>query len=142
MQPPIENIEDLRAEIARIRLVEREQAVALGRRFSSPLTSISTLLTIFPKPAEGEKGAGLFNHEDIISLLSRFLLPITLNKTLFRNSNFLVKALVGIVSQRAAQFINEDSISGIVGKVKSLFKRDKSDEMPEHRAIPALSETS
>ncbi len=142
MQPPIENIEDLRAEIARIKLVEREQAVALGKRFSSPLTTLSTILTIFPKSAEGEKGGGLFDHEDIISLVSRFLLPFTLNKTLFRNSGFLVKTLVGIVSQRASHFINEDSVSGIFGKIKSLFKKNKTDDVPEHRAIPALSETS
>jgi hypothetical protein len=58
---------------------------------------------------------------DIVQLMSSFLLPFTLNKTLFRRSNFLIKGLVRIVSRKASRFINEDSVSSIWDKVKSFI---------------------
>jgi hypothetical protein len=141
MDLPIKNIDDLRIEIYRLKGLEQEQSIALGKRFSSPSALFSTILSLFPKSqaADGEKGSGFFD-QDIVGLISRFLLPFTLNKTLFRNSNFLVKTLVGILSQKASHFITEDSISNLWHTVRSFFK-SKSDEIPEHRAIPALSET-
>lgn len=141
MDLPIKNIDDLRMEIYRLRGLEREQSVALGKRFSSPSALFSTLFSLFPKStgADGEKGAGFFD-QDIVGLASRFVLPLLLNKTLFRNSNFIVKTLVGILSQKASHFITEDSLAIFWDKIKSLFK-SKSDDIPEHRAIPAFSET-
>ncbi len=141
MESPIKNIDDLRMEISRLRGMEREQSAALGKRFSSPSALFSTLLSLFPKSpaADGEKSQGFFN-QDIVGLISRFVLPFTLNKTLFRNSNFIVKTLVGIVSQRVSHFITEDSLMGLWEMVKSLFNKTNH-ETPEHRAIPALSET-
>jgi hypothetical protein len=140
MEQPVKNIDDLRTEIYRLKGVEREQSAAIGRRFSSPSALFSTLYSLFPKSTntEGEKSS--FFDQDIVGLLSRFVLPFTLNKTLFRNSNFIVKTLVGIVSQKASHFITEDSVIGLWDKIKTLFK-SKDEEIPEHRGIPALSET-
>jgi hypothetical protein len=144
MDLPIRNINDLREEILRLKDVEREKSVALGQRFKSPVAVISTLMTLFPKPlnADGSKSNSIFD-QDIVGLISRFILPLALNKTLFRHSNFLVKALVGIVSQKASQFINEDAVSGIWGKITSLFKSktQNSAPAPVHKGVPPLSET-
>jgi hypothetical protein len=141
MAAPIKNIDDLRIEISRLRGVEQEQSIALNKRFSTPSALFSTLLSLFPKSPvqDGEKSQGFFN-QDIVGLISRFILPFTLNKTIFRHSNFIIKTLVGIVSQRVSHFITEDSLMGLWEMVKSLFK-SKTDDIPEHRAIPALSET-
>jgi len=141
MQLPIKNIDDLRIEISRLRGVEKEQSIALSKRFNTPSALFSTLLSLFPKSpvACGEKSQGFFN-QDIVGLISRFILPFTLNKTIFRHSNFIVKTLVGIASQKVSHFITEDSLIGLWDKVKTLFK-SKEEVTPEHRAIPALSET-
>jgi len=139
MDVPIRNIVDLRAEIARLKDSERQQSVAISNRFNSLSSLLSTIGSLFPKanPATGSKG---FFEQDLVSLLSRIILPFTLNKTIFRNSNFLVKALVGVVSQKASKFINEETVALLWDKVKDLFSK-KEEEPPEHRGIPALSET-
>src|ERR1700754_2481387 len=93
----INNVDDLKAEILRLRHLKEEQGEALKVRFSSPMTAFSTLMTVFPK------GAGSKNdifHQDFLGVISRILLPLTLNKTVFRNSNFLIKGLVGFLSQK------------------------------------------
>ncbi|HEY8782789.1 MAG TPA: hypothetical protein VIM16_14285 [Mucilaginibacter sp.] len=140
MELPIKNIDNLRMEIFRLQGLEQEQGIALGKRFNTPAALLSTLFSLFPKStADGEKSTGFF-HQDIVGLVSRFVLPLVLNKTIFRNSNFVVKTLVGILSQKASHFISEESLTGLWDKVKSLFT-SKSDDIPEHRAIPAFSET-
>jgi len=140
MDVPIRNIDNLRAEINRLKEAERQQSTAISQRFSSLSSVFSTIASIFPKgnPLTGAKG---FFEQDIVSLLSRIVLPFTLNKTIFRNSNFLVKTLVGVLSQKASRYINEETITSLWDKVKSLFDK-KEEERPEHRAIPAFSESS
>src|SRR5215469_3570908 len=105
----ISNIEELRAEIARLRFAKEEQGKALAKRFNSPMTALATLYTMFPRDPEADTKDSIFS-QDFFGLLSRILLPLTLNKTVFRNSNFLVKGLVGLISQKASHFINEDTL--------------------------------
>ncbi len=149
----IRNSSDLRAEILRLEGVSTQQGDALRGRFSSPGAIFSTVFSIFYTPsADGdEKSDGIFS-QDFFGLISRFILPLLLNKTIFRNSNFIIKALVGLVSQKAAGYINEDSVgnvwhkvkaafdehaSGLVDKVTSLFesKKAKSANHPKHVSI-------
>ena len=125
MDLQINNIEDLRLEIYRLKMVEEQQAQAIRRRFSSPSAIFSTVFSLFPKSQnpDGTKGGGIF-HLDFVQMISSFLLPLTLNKTLFRRSNFLIKGLVTMVTRRASRFINEESVTNIWDKVKS-FVPDK-----------------
>jgi hypothetical protein len=128
MDAPIKNSWDLRQEILRLRGIEEQQSIALKTRFSSPVAVLSTLYSLFPKTNHtGENRSNIFN-QDFVSIISRFLIPITLNKTLFKNSGFLIKALVGLVSQKASGYINEESVMSVFDKVKSLFTK-KSDTM-------------
>lgn len=122
MDKPIKNSWDLRQEIIRLRELETEQAIAIKQRFNSPAALFSTIYSLFPKPAPGERTTNIFN-QDFVSILSRFLLPLTLNKTIFRHSGFIVKALVGLVSQKASGYINEDSVVGLWDKVTTLFQK-------------------
>jgi len=124
MDLPIRNIKDLQEEIFRLKTLEHQQSIALKERFSGPLAIFSTAISLFPKSpaADGVNGGSIFN-QDFLGLLSRFVLPLTLNKTLFRHSNFLIKTLVGILSQKASHYISEDSVSGIWNKVISLFNK-------------------
>ena len=129
MDPIIKNSWDLKEEIVRLRAQEKVQLAAIQERFSSPSAIFSTVLSAIPKGNHtGENKSNIFN-QDIVSILSRFLIPITLNKSLFKHSGFLVKALVGLVSQKASGYVSEESIGGIWDKAKALItnftKKDK-----------------
>jgi hypothetical protein len=137
MDIPVKNIDDLRSEIIRLEKHRQEQEMDLKKRFSSPSAIFASVRSIFPKAPEGETGGnnsfglGTLLSPDIVSLISRFVLPIALNKTLFKRSNFIVKTLVGLVSQKASTYISEDSVTSVWGRVKSLFgKRPKTAVMP------------
>jgi hypothetical protein len=133
----IKNMSDLKAEIFRLRHLKEEQSEALKARFSSPAAIFSTVFSIFPK-GTGSK-TDIF-HQDFFGVISRILLPLTLNKTIFRNSNFLIKGIVGFLSQKASHFISEDSVIGLWDKVKSVF--DKKPHKHEDQGIPSESEAS
>src|ERR1700712_4541117 len=124
MDIPITNSNDLRAEIERLKGVKQEQSIALKARFNGPAAIFSTVYSLFPKHQHtpGEDKTNIFN-QDFVSIISRFLIPLTLNKTLFKNSGFIVKALVGLVSQKASGYINEDSVMSIWDKAKHLFAK-------------------
>jgi hypothetical protein len=137
MDTSIKNIRDLKAEIARLHIVKAQQHTALKARFNTPSALFHTIISLYPKSHDGDSKSSIFN-QDFFGLLSRILLPLTLNKTLFRNSNFVIKALVGFLSQKASHFISEDSVIGLWGKLKSMFaKKDKKTDY----GIPPLSET-
>ncbi|HEY0245343.1 MAG TPA: hypothetical protein VGC01_07250 [Mucilaginibacter sp.] len=113
---------DLKDEILRLEGVEKQQSLALKARFNSPSAIFTTLFSLFSNTnPDDPKSAGLFN-QDFVGLLSRLVLPLALNKTLFRHSNFLVKALVGIISQKASNYISEDSVANVWGKAKSVIE--------------------
>ncbi|MCQ6961342.1 hypothetical protein [Mucilaginibacter aquariorum] len=139
METPIRNIFELQGEIGRLKNLEAEQAIALKARFSGPSAIFSTVLSLFPKSAtvDGIKGAGFFN-QDLLGLVSRFVLPLTLNKTIFKHSGFIVKTLVGILSQKASHYISEDAVSGIWSKAKGLFNNllKKKAKHPEKEVMP------
>src|ERR1700761_7557321 len=142
MDLPVRNIEDLRNEVTRLKGLEHEQSAALAQRFSSPSKLFATIYSLFPKAQPGPDGKnGGFFDQDIMGLISRIVLPFTLNKTLFKNSNFIVKTLVGLVSQKASHFITEDSVVSLWDKVKGLFHKKEAEPHPEHKGVPPLSET-
>jgi hypothetical protein len=135
---PINSASDLRAEMDRLRDLERQQKLALKARFQSPSAVFHTALSLFPKSPDG-KGIAFFN-QDIFGILSRVVLPVTLNRTLFKNSNFLVKTLVGFLSQKASHYISEGAVTGFWDKVKSVFERKQKEEVDY--GIPPESEAS
>jgi hypothetical protein len=133
----INNASDLKAEILRLRHLKEEQGDAIRERFSTPTSAIATIFSAFPK--------GYFSkydifHQDFVGVISRVLLPLALNKTVFRKSNFLVKGLIGFLSQKASHFISEDSITGLWNKLSSLFEKKK--HKHEDYGIPPESEAS
>ncbi|AYL98317.1 hypothetical protein [Mucilaginibacter celer] len=134
----ITNISDLQAEIFRLKALEKEQAIALKARVNSPSAIFSTALTLFPRSNDTDaiKGTSIF-HPDMLNLVSRFIIPLALNKTLFKHSNFLVKTLVGLVSQKASNYVSEETVSGVWDKAKALFaKFTKKKEDKEYKPAP------
>ncbi|RYZ97442.1 MAG: hypothetical protein EOP47_21645 [Sphingobacteriaceae bacterium] len=135
----IHNIDDLRSEISRLEIAKDEQTAAIKKHFSSPSAIFGTVVSLFGGPSS--IGA---MKQDFLTMISRFVLPLVLNKTLFSGSNFLVKGLVGLVSQKAAGFISEDAVTGLWDKAKGLISKigigKKKSTEPDPR-IPPLSET-
>jgi len=118
----ITDIHELKAAIAQLRILEGEQKMALRQRLNSPAAIFFSLITIFPKKASENRNAKTNAlHPDILRLISRFVIPFTLNKTLFRRSNFLVKMLVSLVSQKAAGLVSESAADNLMTKFKAAF---------------------
>ncbi|MDT3403516.1 hypothetical protein [Mucilaginibacter terrae] len=125
---PVKTIFDLQSEIIRLEKSRQEQEMVLKQRFSGPSAIISSIRSAFPKAPEGQGGGGIGSlfSPDLVSLVSRFVLPLALNKTLFRKSNFIIKTVVGLLSQKASTYISEDSVTSVWGRVKSLFGKKPS----------------
>ncbi|WP_461788859.1 hypothetical protein [Pedobacter sp.] len=70
------------------------------------------------------------------------ILPMFLNKTVFRGSGFLTKSVAALVSGKLGKSLDAESITGIVGKIKSLFgSKKKKDVNFADYGIPPDSET-
>jgi K+-transporting ATPase A subunit len=120
--PIIRNSTDLKAEIFRLERIEREKSVVLKAHFNSPAAIFTSVLSMVTSSnADKNKEGGIFS-QDFLGLLSRVLLPVTLNKTIFRRSNFVVKTLVGLLSQKASHYINEENVSGVWHKISAAFQ--------------------
>ncbi|RCH55479.1 hypothetical protein DJ568_06185 [Mucilaginibacter hurinus] len=114
----IKNIDDLRTEIARLEIAKQQQGEKLKLRFNSPSAIFGTISSAFGGPSSV---GGL--KQNFVGMISRVALPFVLNKTLFKKSNFIVKGLVGLVSQKAAGFIDEGTVTNVVDKAKALLAK-------------------
>lgn len=124
---PIKTIHDLRNEIVRLETLNVQQEATLKQRFSSPSAIYKSFLSLIPKsstttnsgkPAKFVGLNAIFN-QDVVGLISRYLLPLTLNKTLFRGSGFITRSIVTFLSEKASGYINEESVTNGWDKVKS-----------------------
>ena len=115
----ITNRQELLLEIDRLKLEVLEQTAAIHTRFKSPGAILHTAQSLFQRKNSGQQS----RREDIFSLLSRVLIPFTLNRTIFSQSGFIVKTLVGLASQKAAHFVNEGSIEPMISKGKALLEK-------------------
>ena len=124
MDTPIYTRADLRNEIFRLQGLEHEKSIALKQRFSNPMavfsSVFSSVFSFFSGRSAATKDDGIFG-QDFVGVISRVLLPLTLNKTIFKHSGFLVKTLVGLASQKVSHYISEDSVSNVWDKAKELF---------------------
>ncbi len=127
---PIKTIHDLRNEIVRLETLNVQQQAAIKQRFSSPSSIYKTLLSAFPKPPvtnTGEKASPLTSifNQDLIATISGYLLPLTLNKTLFRGSGFITRSIVTFLSKKASGYINHDSVNTGWDKFKTMVSNVK-----------------
>lgn len=125
---PIKTIHDLRNEIVRLETLNVQQEAAIKQRFSSPKTIYKTILSLFPGSG-GENGKGLkpgsLLNQDIVGAISKFLLPLTLNKTLFRGSGFITRSIVTFLSKKASGFITQDTVTSGWDKFKDTLSKVK-----------------
>lgn len=137
---PIKSIHDLRNEIVRLETLTVQQEAAIKQRFSSPKNIYKALLSTLPKSAVSSSGnsvklKGLLN-QDIVSAISKFLLPLTLNKTLFRGSGYITRSIVTFLSQKASTFINQDTVNSSWDKLKTTVANSKITETVAEKVKP------
>ncbi|RKR85304.1 hypothetical protein BDD43_5568 [Mucilaginibacter gracilis] len=117
MDVTINNATDLKLEIARLKQIKAGQETLLKRHFNSPRALLGTITALFQKNKPRSQASGLADY-DIGTLISKFLLSFTLNKTLLRKSNFIVKALVGSISQKGAGLVNNKTMAALFDKIR------------------------
>jgi len=71
------------------------------------------------------------------------LLPMVMNKTIFRGAGFLTKAAVGLISGKVGKSLDAEHLSAIFNSVKGWFakKKEKKDKKFIDYGIPPDSET-
>ncbi len=137
MELAIKDITELRKEIANLEVIESQQAFVIKKRFNSPAAIFATAFSLFAKePGEKTKHTNLFN-KDLVSILSKVILPFTLNKTIFRNSNFITKFLVNMASQRASSLITQNTVISFWDRIKNLMPK-KAPVIKTKKATPLL----
>ncbi|RYE32511.1 MAG: hypothetical protein EOP42_09365 [Sphingobacteriaceae bacterium] len=126
---PIKSIHDLRNEIVRLETLTVQQEATIKQRFSSPKTIYKTLLSVFPKSAVNKSGDGVnvsaLLNQDVVATISKFLLPFTLNRTLFKGSGFITKSIVNFLSEKASGYINQDAVVSGFDKIKKSVTNSK-----------------
>lgn len=132
MDIPVRTINDLHSEIIRLEKLKQQQEMDLKQRFNSPSSIFSVIKSFFPR---SNKGGSSILDQDFLGLISRVALPFTLNRTLFKKSGFVVKTLVGLVSQKASTYISEDAVTSVWDKAKGLLagvlnKKSKKEATP------------
>lgn len=115
-------IEELQAEIGILKIKKQEQETAIHAKFNGPGAIFKTVTSLFKSDTSKSLFDDIFN-QDIISNISRILLPMTLNSSIFRKSGFITKTLVTLFSQKAAKNVNMDLITSLIDKAKGIFER-------------------
>lgn len=149
MKSKIENIDDLRSEILRLKLqrfhheaVIEQDINKIKDKFRVPTILLNKVNAWF---GDNAKGVDKSNSDWVTNTL-RIGLPLALNKMVFGKSGFIIKSLVALLSQKAAASVNKDSLTNwidtasnwIRGAAKS--RRTKS-RHPHDYGIPPDSET-
>ena len=147
----IHNIEDLRAEIARLKVLKFEQEAYLGDQFDlleykleAPMRLYERITSFFPSVKEAFLTNGKSAGSDWVTNSLRVGLPFLFNKVLFRKAGFIKKGLLLLASQQAAGFLNKDILAEGIDKITSLIhrssKRTKKKRETDY-GIPPDSET-
>jgi hypothetical protein len=150
MKSRIENTENLRAEILRLKLLRFHHEAAIEQDIKKitdilriPSMLLNRINTWFGdqagRPAKGE------TEHDWVTNAFRIGLPVLLNKMVFGRAGFLVKSLVAMVSQKAATSVNKDVVSNWIDKaadwIRGASKNKTRNKANFDYGIPPDSET-
>lgn len=137
----INSLSALKAEQLILKNQYLQQEARLRDDVSTYIKQLSPIY-LFKKYFTGGNLGKVDDHYNLSGKLMSLVLPLFLNKTLFRGSGFITKAIVGLMSNRLGKKLDLDHLAGIVDKVKGFFKK-KEDPKPRlvDYGIPPDSET-
>ncbi|RYF98103.1 MAG: hypothetical protein EOO07_38635 [Chitinophagaceae bacterium] len=124
MEKAFVSLAELQAEIQYLKVQQFKQEEGLKEKISSPKELFKTITHLF-KSDSGKKQSFVSEliNQDLITNITRVILPLLLNGVVFKKSGFIMKTLMTFVSQKAAAQVNSHTISGIVDKVSGIFKK-------------------
>src|SRR5690606_10421415 len=139
MKNKITNIEELTAEIARLKIQKNEQQAFLINQYDLLSAKISAPARIMNLVFSRVPGVGALkgifsgigavsnakSKSDWLTKTLQFGLPIFLNKTLLKNAGWLKKAVVLLASESAATNINKAKISTVIDSITNFIKPKK-----------------
>ncbi len=152
MRTRIQNSDDLRMEILRLRAIRSEIEVDLKveteritNRFRIPLmlfSKVNDWVSPMFKPSRNEPGN---INQDWVTNIFKIGLPVVMNKFIFPRSGFLLKSVVELLSQTTAKTVNKDVLTDLINKfsdwIKSSKRKKKQEPGIDDYGIPPDSET-
>ncbi|MGB4773728.1 MAG: hypothetical protein WBP45_01025 [Daejeonella sp.] len=152
MKTRIQNVNELRAEIARLKLqrlqyehVFEAEIKNISDKLTAPIHFVKKIGAFFSGDNDHGKAEQIKGGTDWVSVVSRIGLPLILNKLVFRKSGFIMKSIVALISQKAATSVNKDLVVNWIDKaanwIKSSKFRKKQIKSPDY-GIPPDSEAS
>ncbi|MEH6304123.1 hypothetical protein RYH73_00650 [Olivibacter sp. CPCC 100613] len=133
MKNKITNIEELQAEIARLKTMKMEQEAYLEHQFgllkdkiNKPVHFFQNMFSFLPNTASlfgniGTKG-GAFQGDWLTKSL-RIGLPFLVNRVFFRKAGYFKRILMGLLSSQAAGFFNKERLAQGIDAVTSWIKK-------------------
>ncbi|MDR0262181.1 MAG: hypothetical protein LBJ04_03055 [Sphingobacterium sp.] len=161
-QTKIRNLQELKAEISRLKALKNEQEVYLKTQFTLLNNKIEAPIRFFNSLKDNIPGVNVIQQlfsksnnpdSDWLTKTLRIGVPFIMNRLFLKNTGVLKKALMLLLSERAVGQINQDKISGLISKLTSFIRPKKKknkgaqiegaiikDEVNEY-GIPSYSET-
>lgn len=152
----ITNLDELRAEIARLEALKKEQEVYLGdqmgllqHKVEAPLRFVKKFTSWAPTPKNISQRLSNpdqnNNNADWLTNSLRVGLPVLFNRVLFRKAGFIKKTLLLLASQKAAGAINQDKATKLINKLAEIIRpsetKRRKKKKPTDYGIPPDSET-
>ena len=147
MKSKIENITDLRLELARLEFQANQKEAMLAYHAKSIMNKFHTPMKIIDKLQSWFGGGSSIEHKekpDWVSNAFQFVLPLALDKIFFQKSSFIVKTLAAIATKNAATLISKDTVAHFVNNISDWVKRTKVNREEKNNldfGIPPDSET-
>ena len=138
----IRNLEDLLARKNELKVQYTLQQDDLKRDTKAYFKqfTLGALIKKYATPSNFFKADEKLN---ISSTAMSLILPMLMNKTIFRGSGFVTKALVGLASGKLGKSLDAEHLSAIFNSVKGWFskKKEKKEKKFVDYGIPPDSET-
>ncbi|WP_443945068.1 hypothetical protein ACJVDH_19450 [Pedobacter sp. AW1-32] len=138
----IRNLEDLHAaKVAlKVEYTVKQNALKTDTKLFIKQFSIGALIKKYASPSNLLKVDDKLNFSGTAMSL---ILPMLMNKTIFRSSGFITKALVGLASGKLGKSLDAEHLSAIFNSVKGWFgkKKEKQAKKFVDYGIPPDSET-
>lgn len=126
MEKAFSSLAELQAEIDLLKVRSFQQEESLKESLSSPAAVFNTVKGFFKSGNNKKSLTSDLLSQDAITSVARIVLPLFMNGVLFRKSGFITKTIITFLSQKAAKQVNSNAVSGIMDKVKDLFKKKRS----------------
>ncbi|WP_134087671.1 hypothetical protein [Olivibacter sp. XZL3] len=158
MKNNISNIEELQAEIVRLKAIKMQQEAYLEHQFgilknkvSKPIHFFQRISGFIPNPSTLLNKIGSNQqsyHDDWLTKGLRIGLPFLVNRVFFRKAGYFKRILMGLLSSQVAGLVNKERLAETIESITSWIRKSTKKSTPSRRSrkeynfgIPPDSET-